>query len=208
MDKTFIKRSLRSQEWQVSKFQGTIHVPRQGKERILNEAACLKFIKAHSDIPVPNLHCSFEDDGAVYLIMDYVDGVGMNSLNESERVVVTQELERHLHTLRGLRSSKIGGPAGHIILPYRASRITFRDNWNLQSSETDEYVFCHNDLSQHNVIVEPDSLKIAAIIDWEYAGFYPAFFERRFFERIGPSVVADGEQDDSQTLVEFIEFKQ
>ncbi|KAF2254412.1 kinase-like protein [Trematosphaeria pertusa] len=208
VDNAFIKRSLRPHEWQLSKFKGTIHVPRQSKERLLNEAACLRFIRDNSDIPVPTLHCTFEDDGAVYLVMEYVRGVGMDALDESQRATVVQELEGHLQTLRGLQSSRIGGPSGHVVLPYRASRITFRDDWNLQSSETDEFVFCHNDLSQKNVIVDPDSLKIAAIIDWEYAGFYPEFFERRFFERHGPSSVIDGEEDDSQKLVDFVQSKQ
>ncbi len=30
---------------------------------------------------------------------------------------------------------------------------------------TGKYVFCHNDLGKHNVIVNPDTLKIKAIID-------------------------------------------
>ncbi|KAF2195578.1 hypothetical protein K469DRAFT_14950 [Zopfia rhizophila CBS 207.26] len=39
------------------------------------------------------------------------------------------------------------------------------------------------------------------------SGFYPEFFERRFFERDGPSVAVNGEEDDSQKLVEFVQSK-
>ena len=205
VDNTFIKRSLRPHEWQLSKFKGTTHVPRQSNERLLNEAACLRYIRDNSNIPVPRLYCAFEDDNAVILVTEYVRGVGMNLLDESQRATVVQELEGHLQTLRRLKSSVIGGPSGHVVLPYRASRISYRDDWNLRSSTTEEFVFCHNDLTQTNVIVDPDTLKIKAIIDWEYAGFYPEYFERRFFERHGPSSAMDGEVDDSQKLVHFVQ---
>ena len=50
--------------------------------------------------------------------------------------------------------------------------------------ESEELVFCHNDLS-NNVIVDPGALKVNAIIDWEYAGFYPEQFEGKFFKGWG-----------------------
>ena len=171
--KTFVKRSLRPREWQVSQFLGTIHVPRLGKERLLNEAAAMQFVSEHTKIPVPVLHCAFADDDAVYLVMEYVAGVGMDSLTEDEKHVVKQELAEHLESLHSLRSSTLGGISGLIIPPYRVMSKTFRDDWDLQPSETEEYVFFHNDLSQPNVIVDPKSLRINAIIDWEYAGFFP-----------------------------------
>ena len=55
---------------------------------------------------------------------------------------------------------------------YRVIQKTFRDEWDFRPSKTEEYVFCHNDLSQHNVIVDHKSLRINAIVDWEYAGFF------------------------------------
>jgi Ser/Thr protein kinase RdoA (MazF antagonist) len=74
----------------------------------------------------------------------------------------------------------------------------------LRPSGPDEFVFCHNDLSQQNVIVDPLSLKILAIIDWEYAGFYPEFFDRPFYKRLGPSIALDGEEDDTEKLLDFL----
>lgn len=73
VDRTFIKRSLRPSEWQVS-FQGTIHVPRLGRERLFNEAASIKYIRENTNIPVPTLYACFEDDNAAYLVTSYVDG--------------------------------------------------------------------------------------------------------------------------------------
>lgn len=73
----------------------------------------------------------------------------------------------------------------------------------------EEYVFCHNDLSQYNVIVDPERVEIKAIVDWEYAGFYPGFFEGRFYTRPGPSDALDrvGEVSDTGRLLEFLEGK-
>jgi serine/threonine protein kinase len=201
----FKKRSLRPDEWQFSSYRNTIHVPRLGKERLLNEAAALQYIKAHTDIPVPTLYSSYEKNGAVTLEMEYVEGVGMDSLDETQRRKVTRELEHHLDTLHGLRSSRPGGPSGIVIPPYRVTQKTTRDEWAPQNKTSETLVFCHNDLSMQNVIVDPVSLKIRAIIDWEYAGFFPVFFDRRFFVREGPSVAMEGEEDDSMALISYLE---
>ncbi|KAH6620851.1 hypothetical protein B0J18DRAFT_209400 [Chaetomium sp. MPI-SDFR-AT-0129] len=108
---------------------------------------------------------------------------------------------------RNLRSNRIGGPSGLVIPPYRAMRKTETDNWHLQVSDHDEFIFCHNDLSQQNVIVDPGALKINAIIDWEYAGFYPEYFEMAFYTRLGPSVAIGDEVDDSEKLLDFLKSR-
>jgi len=64
--------------------------------------------------------------------------------------------------------------------------------------------YCHNDLSTNNVIVDPETLKVNAIIDWEYAGFYPEQFEGKFFKRTGPSVALDGEVNDEERLLDIM----
>lgn len=56
-------------------------------------------------------------------------------------------------------------------------------------------VFCHDDLSANNVNVDPASLKIKAIVDWDYSGFLPPEFERPFYKRSDPSIVLPGEVD-------------
>lgn len=104
--------------------------------------------------------------------MEFVDGVAMSQLREDEKKTVCAETQQHLATLRGIRSGTIGGPRGIVIPPYRVMRASNNDTWSsLRTSEDKSYVFCHNDLSQSNVIVDPRSLKINAIIDTEYAGF-------------------------------------
>jgi aminoglycoside phosphotransferase (APT) family kinase protein len=201
----FIKRSLRPSEWQVSPFKGTIHVPRMNNERLLNEAATLQYIRENTNIPVPQLYACFEDDDAVVLVTEYVEGVGMHELDNAQKDIVKKELERHLATLQSLKSCQIGGPSGILIPPYRALAKTFQNEWTLAPFAKDELVFCHNDLSQQNVRVDPETLKITAIVDWEYAGFWPSWCEWRFFERLGSSAAKGDEVDDSARIIELLQ---
>ncbi|KAF9775694.1 hypothetical protein IL306_006197 [Fusarium sp. DS 682] len=201
-DGAFIKRSLRPNEFRVG-YRG-LHVPRLGKERLKNEAASLQYVRKHTDIPVPRVYCHFEDDEAYYLITEYIDGVGMSELLEEQKAIVRGELDNCIAKLKALRSCRLGGPSGIVIPPYRVLQRTTTDSWDLQASIDEEYVFCHNDLSQQNVIVDPDTLKIRAIIDWEYAGFFPARFEYPFYNRLGPSAAINDEVDDSLDLLELL----
>lgn len=203
LDRSFVKRSLRPSEWQVSESRGTIHVPRLGNERLHNEAAVLELVRKETNIPVPQVYACFDDDNATYLIVERIFGVGMNEISQEQHSTVAKELEKHLETLHKLRARVIGGPTGIVIPPYRAMTATPRPEWIPRASENEEFVLCHNDLSQYNVIVDPDTLKIRAIVDWECAGFYPEWFEKRFFERPGPSVIREKDQDDTPRIIEF-----
>lgn len=200
---SFIKRCLRPREFRVG-YRG-LHIPRFRKESLINEAASLRYIRQHTNIPVPTLYCDFEDDDAYYLVTEYIEGVNMASLTEHQKATVQQELKGHLATLQTLKSSRLGGPSGIVIPPYRVLLCTDVDNWQLKPSDHEEYVFCHNDLSQYNIIVNPDTLKITAIIDWEYAGFFPARFEWPFYKSPGPSVAREDEVDDSLELLGFLQ---
>lgn len=127
----------------------------------------------------------------------------MDELEDEQKQVAAQELEEYLGTLHRIRSRSLGGPTGIIVPPYRAMINTFRDDWKIEKSISEKYIFCHNDLSQNNVIVDSITLKIKAILDWKYAEFYPEFFEARFFIRLGPLIVLSGEVDDSDIIAEY-----
>ena len=144
----------------------------------MNEAESLRYIRQHTNIPVPLVHCDFEDDDAYYLVTEYIEGANMAALAEDRKSVVRKELQGDLATLKNLRSSRLGGPSGLVIPPYRILLRTDVDHWYFKPTDHYEFVFCHNDLYQQNIIVNPYTLKINAIVDWKYSGFYPAHFER------------------------------
>ncbi|KAK8097662.1 uncharacterized protein PG998_013148 [Apiospora kogelbergensis] len=150
----------------------------------------MQYIRQHTDIPVPAVYCDLEDDEAYYLITEYINGVNMADLGKTQKDTVRAKLQRHLDTLKTLVSTRIG-------------RLTGIDEGYLRDSKSSEYVFCHNDLSQHNVLVNPVTLKINAIVDRKYTGFFPSFFEFPLYNRVGPSV-ALGDEDDASKLVGFL----
>ena len=199
----FVKRSLRPREWQTN-WQGKMHVPRIPVERIRNEIESLKFIRKVTNIPVPRVLAAFPDDSSYVLVMEYMQGVPLKTLESREKEIGFAEIANHLDTLRTLKSNRMGGITGLILPPYRVLLETKNDEWQVAHSDIEEYAFCHNDLSQSNVLVNPDTLKITAILDWEYSGFYPPQFERRIYLRHGPSVVPKGEKNDSLELLEYL----
>ncbi|KAB8250041.1 kinase-like domain-containing protein [Aspergillus flavus] len=169
-----------------------------------NEAKVLQFIRRVSNIPVPKLCAAFEIDDSYLLFMEYIDGISMSQLTDEQKEVVNVELQQHLDVLHGIKSKSIASPSGIVIPPYRVMRQSSKDAWSRLSSETCDYVFCHNDLSQENVIVDPETLKIKAIIDWEYAEFFAAYFDYPFYKRLGPSMALEGERDDVPELLQLL----
>lgn len=64
--------------------------------------------------------------------MELVNGVGMTTLVESQKTIVMQELDHHLQVMHSLRTSSMGGPSGHVILPSSTSKDLLE---RLESSE-------------------------------------------------------------------------
>lgn len=87
-------------------------IPLFSLERVLNEGACLRHLADKTNIPIPKLHACFEDDGAGYLITEYVEGVAMSWLDEERREVVAKELRIHMKALSNLTHYIWGGPSG------------------------------------------------------------------------------------------------
>lgn len=54
------------------------------------------------------------------------------------------------------------------------------------------------------MLVDPKTLKIAAIIDWEFGGFWPEWFEWPFWTRPGGSYAHEGEEDDTERCREWL----
>jgi len=155
--------------------------------RLKNEAECLRFMKQNTRIPVPEvLRACSQQDGSFILETKLVDGVEMGDLKREEREIVKRQIRSCIKILQSLRSDKLGGPSG-IVMPPQAI-VTHPDgpkSWSQDSIPQSErqFVFCHRDLSQANILVDSRTLSLAAITDWECGGFYPQDHELMFFER-------------------------
>ncbi|KAJ5691493.1 hypothetical protein N7488_012228 [Penicillium malachiteum] len=198
-----VKRTLHPSEW-VTHPNGKPHKPWLGIERLRNEAAALQFIRRVSNIPVPRVYGTLEVDESCFLIMKRASGVSMIDLPEDQKQKVWPEIEQHLTTLREIKSCTTGGPSGLMIPPYRLICMTQYDVLPRKKTKAPEYVFCHNDFAQQNIMVDPETLKIVAIIDWEYSGFWPSYFEVPYYNRRGPSGALEGEHDDVPQLLDFL----
>ncbi|EXU99230.1 aminoglycoside 3'-phosphotransferase/choline kinase domain protein [Metarhizium robertsii] len=201
----FMKRTLREHEWQ-SVFGTILIVPRRTyPQQWKNDAAILRFLRKETNIPLPPAECTFEDDGAFYFQSQYVDGIRMEKLAQQDKEVVMKEIEQHVTTLQALRSDLPGVPGESLLCPPgRVTGIYWKVNSCWRPREKGEYVFCHNNLREHNVIVDPETLKIQAIINWEFGGFWPAWFERPFWKRRGPSMAVEGEEDNVERCRDWL----
>ncbi|OBT88438.1 hypothetical protein VE02_03294 [Pseudogymnoascus sp. 03VT05] len=159
-----LKRSLRPSEYKLE-FRGHPYVPIANKERLQKEAACLQFIKRETNVPVPDVLAADNQDDSFCLLTNRVHGVPINELSFENQEIVKVELKSHLLTLQNLRSDRIGGPTGILCLPNIVT-VHFPNVkvMPIVSSTTKDLVFCHCDLSQSNIIVHLDTLKIAGIL--------------------------------------------
>ncbi|KDR72724.1 hypothetical protein GALMADRAFT_252940 [Galerina marginata CBS 339.88] len=212
-DDIFIKRSLAPSEYRlyyINKKPFPV-IPRMCPERMKNEVAAIRYIQSNTNIPTPNIRCTFEDNGRFYIITDIVPGVTLADLPDDKKAGVIKEVEGYMAQMHAIKSKVMGGISGDNVLPYRCVKDFSPDECSkildlkFRESDTAEFVLCHNDLSQHNIIVDEKTLEVKAILDWEYAGFYPAEFDGKFYLRPGASVALEGEDDDVPKLKELLD---
>lgn len=124
------------------------------------------------------------------LVTKIVDGKTLSDLDDEQRVIaikaVKEQMEPHIMPeLHKLRRNIIGSvEPGLPLMPPAPIMYWTREvqkDWKRITSEDPSFVFCHTDLSRSNIIIDPETCEIVAIIDWEYAGFGPEWFERKLW---------------------------
>lgn len=182
----------------VTKINNTI----EGPLRISNEAAAIRFLKENTTIPVPTVYETTSNS----ITMEFVEGSTIEEawkdLSDTEIAAISEQLRDYLTQLRSLKGSFIGsfdgGPAVDARMfineggPFRTvpEYIDFvlsdpPRNWPgaapmhsmVRSQMRTDYdvVLTHGDLKSINILVQGS--RITAIIDWEYAGYYPEYLE-------------------------------
>ena len=167
----------------------------------------LVFIRSHTTIPVPRVLNAYEKEGCRYIVMEFIGGGDLEGvwpkLSVEDRESICSELHEYLFQMRNIPApealigSVSGGPAvdrrsaGSIKGGSFACEEEF-NTWQLEQlhdhtppvhrdiyealHRTDhEIVFSHGDLAFHNILVRDGH--IAAILDWEYAGWYPEHWD-------------------------------
>lgn len=138
------------------------------------------------------------------MVMDYIPGKRLDeawdTLDSHQKLSIANELYSYMNQLRELKGDYIGaidrGPAiigqiasieggpfdsekqfnefilGDIV---KSAPDLLRHYAKYALTYNHDIVFTHSDLSPRNILVDGD--RVTAIIDWEYAGWYPEHWE-------------------------------
>ncbi|OQD68439.1 hypothetical protein PENDEC_c035G04615 [Penicillium decumbens] len=169
------------------------------------EAEALRFVAANTTIPVPKVHDVRWKDGKVMaIVMDYMPGKPLDdawdTLDSNQKLSIADQLHSYMSQLRDLKGDYIGGAdRGKAIIGRRFSiecgpfdseqqfhefilgdiresaPDLLRDIAKSALMDNHEIVFTHSDFAPRNVLVQGD--RVTAILDWEYAGWYPEYWE-------------------------------
>jgi aminoglycoside phosphotransferase (APT) family kinase protein len=170
-----------------------------------HEAQTLRFIKANTTIPVPKVHdIHWQDDQVVSFVMDYMPGRRLDeawpTLDSTQKLSIADELHSYINQLRNLRGTYIGAiNHGKAIIgqidSLEGGQFTSEQEFNefilgdivpsapellrhyarFALSDDHEIVFTHADFAPRNILV--DGGCVTALLDWEYAGWYPEYWE-------------------------------
>ncbi|KAM4065193.1 phosphotransferase enzyme family protein [Hirsutella rhossiliensis] len=130
----------------------------------LTEAATLSFIAAKTSIPVPRVLSSFVHRNRAYIVMERIQGL---SLPEAWKTLSESDLDSIFAQLRGEH-------ANH----ENVNEQDWEDIKGMAAKQDGPWpppVFTHGDLNPFNILVRGD--QVVGIIDWEFAGWYPYYWE-------------------------------
>lgn len=176
--------------------------PDQSRISIRNEALALQYVRKHTTIPVPTL-LEFRDEPGqpVQIVTEFVENAfpakRLRLSPEAEGRIV-QQLEGFVVQLRRLTDPDCRSFAGPPLFGVRLelSGVPIQQYKYRRYPTKSPYVLCHGDLAWHNLRIDPDTYEIKAVVDWEYAGFYPAEVESEYWRREGIGWALEGEKCD------------
>lgn len=172
-----------------------------------HEASNLRYIAANTTIPVPKVHdVRWEDDTVVGIVMDYMPGKSLedvwDTLSPDQKQSIAEQLRGFISQLRGLKGDYIGAVDRGTVSTGKFTSIqggpfdTEREfnEWILEDLSTGisaglthyarhaltdghEIVFTHADFSSRNILVDVENCQVTAVLDWEFSGWYPEWWE-------------------------------
>ncbi|KAL9098122.1 MAG: hypothetical protein Q9163_006158 [Psora crenata] len=205
---TFTKRELRPNERFLNSKGELIKAP-WSADRLQNEYYALEYIIKHTTIPVPKVIRFERIWGACQLVMERINGTPLNHIKHNKGQALLNA-EQFINTvvlpqLRSLVSTTSGALIGVVIPPNRLTAKDQRKHWPIKTASVPIFNFCHNDLGQHNILMNTSTLQVEAIIDWEYSGFYPPEFEAPLWKKsFDDPEYYDIDSDKVENLIHFL----
>lgn len=196
----------------VERHPGNV-VIKSGRRIHLDEVDALR-LAVQIGLPVPRVHgINHMANGEIGIRMDFIMGQTLDqawpNMSEIQKSDIAQQLREILQAMRSINSTTgvIGSCRGGLVRDCRrisdytggpfadeesfnkfildlaaATPIVIRHGLARRLRSNHQIVFTHGDLAQHNILVK-DGM-ITGVIDWEYAGWYPEYWEYvKFFER-------------------------
>ncbi|KAJ5351234.1 hypothetical protein N7452_000208 [Penicillium brevicompactum] len=162
----------------------------------------MRYIANNTNIPIPQIHnIETHDGGTKSISMDYIEGRTLENawldMVPSRKIAVAQELHGFILQLRELRRdsnpTRRGNarlkshtrefmPSSDLIAHFNPHLILKLDSSNPIMPQhgpfgpEDKLVFTHGDIAPRNIIIDEEG-HVAAVLDWEYAGWYPVWWE-------------------------------
>ncbi len=173
----------------------------------INELEAMEYVRQHTSIPIPKLYEAYRHkNGTISLVMEGLPGNGSDYARMGQREVEAfgRELSGYILQLRSLEPPEagyIGSVTGGPLVDHRVGHVPFgpfhsvpnfhfylRLGGRLQDWTKGEVVkrvhgeshnykvkFTHPDLNPRNIQYYKG--RIVGIIDWEFAGWYPEYWE-------------------------------
>jgi len=191
----YLKRNLSPAEFAINPFCHRVIAPIQGANNLRNEKLAIDYVRSNTSIPVPEVIFYLDEGDRVYFGTEEVEGITFSEVEDpKDRQKVIEQIDAIVQELETHRSSTIRGFGHDVCFPPAIWPVECPSApEHFIEVDTQPFVLCHGDLHGGNVIVDPDSMKIKAVIDWEYAGWYPPVIDPRRYKLDDRTVVhADG----------------
>ncbi|KAI1307495.1 kinase-like domain-containing protein [Xylaria venustula] len=129
-------------------------------------------------VPIPEVFGWTYDHGQTFLYMSLVDGdplhesVYLAKLETGESRLLYRVHKQPLRDIFFTLNAEVVGPFQGVNAVQQ-----FQDALGIDIADPGPVVFTHNDLVACNILVTKETARIAAIVDWGQAGWYPAYWE-------------------------------
>jgi len=170
-----VKRNLSPAEFVASPFTHKLIVMSDLANRMRNEKAAIDFVREHTSIPVPNILFYMDEGDRVYLGLEDVGGVRMDRVEDhSDKAKIIKQLDAFTAELATHRSPEIKSFTPAPCFPFALTRYRYKASpTSFAKCLIEGYPLCHGDLHEANVMVDPQTMQVKAVLDWEHCGYYP-----------------------------------
>ncbi|RKU48060.1 hypothetical protein DL546_008126 [Coniochaeta pulveracea] len=179
------------------------------KERFFVEPIGLLVLANKTTIPVPELVAYGRDaDGLLFVATRYIFGSVRGDMAATAcrmaqhhrplqidtpcracADVVRDKADRFLRevvlTQLATERSCRTGLGGVVVPPRWVLEHDKRETWPVLTSEREEYVFTHQDLVLHNLLIDTRTLEVLALLDTEECGYFPPELQQWKHDRPG-----------------------